>query len=132
MSAIRLEKNGRQSSSKQMRHLDIRHFFIKDCVESGELNVKHCGTDYMIADYYFTKPLQGKKFRYFRDLILGITDIDSTDQIRSLLKQDLKWPSQGHSGEFKMTESDKIGDTSEHVKPAEMKRLQFRDLMNRS
>jgi hypothetical protein len=91
MSAIKLERNGRQSSSKRTRHLNIRHFFIKDRVDAGELNVKHCGTDDMIADY-FTKPLQGNKFRKFRDLIMGVTDIDSTDQIRSVLESDLNWP----------------------------------------
>jgi hypothetical protein len=88
MSAIKLERNGRQSSSKRTRHLNIRHFFIKDRVHAVELNVKHCGTDDMIADY-FTKPLQGRQFMKFRDLILGIADIDSTDQIRSVLKEDL-------------------------------------------
>jgi hypothetical protein len=98
MSAIKLERNGRQSSSKRTRHLNIRHFFIKDRVDAGELNVKHCGTDDMIADY-FTKPLQGSKFIKFRDLILGITDIDSTDQIRSVLEKDLKWPN--HNGQNK-------------------------------
>jgi hypothetical protein len=91
MSAIKLERNGRQSSSKRTRHLNIRHFFIKDRVDSGELNIKHCGTEDMIADY-FTKPLQGSKFIKFRDLILGLTDIDSTDQIRSVLESDLNWP----------------------------------------
>jgi hypothetical protein len=91
MSAIKLERNGRQSSSKRTRHIDIHHFFIKDRVQAGELNVKHCGTEDMIEDY-FTNPLQGAKFIKFRDLILGITDIDSTDQIRSVLEEDLKWP----------------------------------------
>jgi hypothetical protein len=77
--------------------LNIRHdFFIKDRVDAGELSIKHCGTDDMIADY-FTKPLQGSKFIKFRDLILGITDIDSTDQIRSVLESDLNWPNlNGH------------------------------------
>ena len=32
----------------------------------------HCPTEEMIADY-FTHPLQGKMFRYFRDLIMGIS-----------------------------------------------------------
>jgi hypothetical protein len=58
-----LENNGHQSSSKRTRHLNIKDFFIKDWVEAGKLNIKHCRTDDMIADYV-TKPLQqGKKFR---------------------------------------------------------------------
>ena len=32
----------------------------------------HCPTEEMIADY-FTHPLQGKMFRYFCDLIMGIS-----------------------------------------------------------
>ena len=30
----------------------------------------HLGTNEMLGDF-FTKPLQGTKFRFFRDLILG-------------------------------------------------------------
>jgi hypothetical protein len=57
-------------------------------VQVGESIIKHCGIENMIIDY-FTKPLQGSRFSKFRDLIIGITDIDSTDQIRSVLEKDL-------------------------------------------
>jgi hypothetical protein len=36
--------------------------------------------------------VQRSQFRKFRDLILGITEIDLTDQIRSVLESDLNWP----------------------------------------
>ena len=69
-SAILLERNGRRSSGQRTRHINIRYFFIKDCVESGKIVIRHCPTDKMVADYH-TKPLQGKKFRDFHDQIMG-------------------------------------------------------------
>ncbi|CAJ1962196.1 unnamed protein product [Cylindrotheca closterium] len=39
-------------------------------VEKGNVKIEYCPTDNMIADF-MTKPLQGEKFRKFRDLILG-------------------------------------------------------------
>ena len=60
-SAILLENNGYESVGKQSCHVKIKYFFIKDCYERQELDIKYCPTDKMVADY-FTKPLQGKKF----------------------------------------------------------------------
>ena len=54
-SAILLEKNGKASSSKRTRHINIRYFFVTDQVSKGNLAIEHCPTDQMIADY-FTKP----------------------------------------------------------------------------
>jgi hypothetical protein len=123
MSAIKLEKNGRQSSSKRTRHLNIKHFFIKDRVDAGELRIEHCGTDDMVADY-FTKPLQGEKFRQFRDLILGIKDFDATDQIRSVLKLDLESANlnqnTGHNDSV-------IGDTNGYNKNKCRNQVRFQD-----
>jgi hypothetical protein len=80
-SAMRMEQNGILSSSQRTRHINIRYFFIKDRVDKGELEVLYCPTDRMIADF-FTKPLQGKKFCDFRDLIMGITTDDYDPQER--------------------------------------------------
>ena len=44
MSSILLEKNGDQSSTRWTRHIDTRCFFVKDCVESGEIHIEHCPT----------------------------------------------------------------------------------------
>jgi hypothetical protein len=65
LSAILLEKNGRASSSKRTKHINVRYFFIKDRIVSGEITVKHCPATEMLADH-FTKPLQGAMFRRFR------------------------------------------------------------------
>ena len=69
-SAILLEENGKKSSGKRTRALNIRYFFMTDQVEKGNARIEYCPTDEMIADY-MTKPLQGQKFRKFRESIMG-------------------------------------------------------------
>ena len=71
MSAILLEKNGRLSSTKRTKHMNIRYFYIKDRVDSKDVRIEHCPTEDMLADY-FTKPLQGSLFLKLRDLIMNI------------------------------------------------------------
>ena len=70
-STMLLAKNGCASSGKRTRHINIRYFLVKDRVKSGEIEVEYCPTNAMIADY-LTKPLQGIKFRWFRDQVLNI------------------------------------------------------------
>ena len=60
ISSQRLELNSTGSSGKITKHTRVRYFFIQDRIKKGDINVEHCRTDEMIADY-FTKPLQGKK-----------------------------------------------------------------------
>ena len=50
--------------------INIQYFFVKDRVDKGEIEVEYCPTYHMVADY-FTKPLNGKLFRKFRDIIMG-------------------------------------------------------------
>ena len=57
-SAILLEQNGRASSSRRTRHINIRYSFVTDHANCGEIKIKHCLTAEMVGDY-FTKPLQG-------------------------------------------------------------------------
>ena len=66
MSLMLLEKNGRSSSSKRTRHMNIRFFFVKDQVASKEIRIEYCPTKEMVADF-FTKPLQGSQFYKLRD-----------------------------------------------------------------
>ena len=80
-SAMLLEQNGKYSSSQRTRHVNIRYFFIKDRIASGEVDVKYCPTELMYADF-LTKPLQGSKFIAFRDAIMGITPFQFMDQER--------------------------------------------------
>ncbi len=69
-SAMLVETNGRASSSKRTRHIEIRYYYVADRVAKGDLRVVWCPTDEMIADLV-TKPLQGKAFVKFRDLLIG-------------------------------------------------------------
>jgi hypothetical protein len=70
MSAILLETNGKKSSSKRTRALNIRYFFLADQVAKGNLDIEYLSTTEMWGDY-MTKPLQGKLFQKFRALIMG-------------------------------------------------------------
>ena len=69
-SAMLLETNGRASSSKRTKHIEIRYYYVADRVAKGDLRVVWCPTDKMIADF-LTKPLQGKAFVEFRDKLMG-------------------------------------------------------------
>jgi hypothetical protein len=81
-STMLLMKNGRLSSGKRTKHLDIRYFYVKDLIDRGLITIEHCISEEMIADF-FTKPIQGARFQLFRDLILNIPG--STLQYRSVL-----------------------------------------------
>eukprot|EP00980_Cylindrotheca_fusiformis_P022096 scaffold8982_cov74-Cylindrotheca_fusiformis.AAC.1 len=67
-----MENNGRQSAGQKSRHINIRYFFIKDRVASGEITLLYCPTGEMLGDF-FSKPQQGGMFRQFRDVIMGVT-----------------------------------------------------------
>ena len=69
--SILLERNGKRSSKKGTRHINIRYFFITDKVQNREINIEYTPTGEMIADY-FTKPLLGNLFQKMRDQIQGI------------------------------------------------------------
>jgi hypothetical protein len=69
-SAILLETNGKKSSGKRARALNIRNFFLTDQVEKGNVTIVYCPTDDMVGDFH-TKPLQGEKFGKFQNAILG-------------------------------------------------------------
>ena len=74
-SAILLEEDGSKSSSKRTKHINIRYYFITDRVNSNKLEIKYCPTDDMLADF-FSKPLQGKLFKKFWQVIMNISNAD--------------------------------------------------------
>ena len=85
-SAMLLEKNGKASSSKRTRHINIRYFFVTDRVATNEVSIQYCPTGDMVADF-FTKPLQGSIFKKFRDQIMNIAPTaDSPQDHRSVLE----------------------------------------------
>ena len=73
-SAMLMERNGRTSCTGNSRHINVRYFFIKDRIDKGEVSVDYCPTYLMLADY-FTKPLQGRMFKLFRNIIMGYLPI---------------------------------------------------------
>ncbi len=69
-SVMLLETNGHASSSKRTRHIEIWYYYVADQVAKGDLRVVWCPMDKMIVDF-LTKPLQGKAFVKFWDLLMG-------------------------------------------------------------
>merc|ERR1712086_532188 len=53
------------------KHIDRRHYFIRECVENGRLRVPFVATAENIADF-FTKPLMGKDFFRMRDRVMNV------------------------------------------------------------
>jgi hypothetical protein len=51
-SAILLEKNGKASSSKRTKHINIRYFFITDRVQKGDLSLAWCSTKKYDSRFY--------------------------------------------------------------------------------
>ena len=78
-STILLGTNGRASAGKRSRAINVRYFFLADQVEKGLVKIVYCPTGKMTADYQ-SKPLQGQKFIYFRDQIMGTTRPEFPDQ----------------------------------------------------
>jgi len=60
--AIRMKIDGRNSCTGNLRHVDIRYFFVKDRVDRTEIEISYCPTEAILADF-FTKLLQGTLFR---------------------------------------------------------------------
>jgi hypothetical protein len=72
-STIQLEKNGKQSSTKRTRHINIRYFYVRSKVKNGDVRIVYCPTKEMVSDY-LTKPLQGSVFRTHRNSIMGVSE----------------------------------------------------------
>ena len=72
-SAILLEKNGKASSSKRTKHINIRYFFVTDRIKKGDVSVEWCPTELMHGDF-MTKPTQGALFTRTRDQIMGAVE----------------------------------------------------------
>ena len=76
-SSIKLETNGKWSSGKRTRAINIRYFFVTDNVEKGNLQIEYKPSEDMVADF-LTKPLQGKKFEEFRAKLMGFHGKDNS------------------------------------------------------
>jgi len=85
-STMKLETNGKKSSTKRTRALDIRYFYLHDQIEKGNIEVHYCSTHDMHADY-FTKPLQGALFLKHKAKIMG-HDHDKVDFVSQVPRQE--------------------------------------------
>ena len=67
MSTMALVKRGEPAGTGS-KHINIRYFWIKDRVDSGEVSVEHTPTEVMVANL-LTKPVQGKQFLEERQML---------------------------------------------------------------
>lgn len=68
--------------------LDI--FLSKIWVDKKEVEIYHCETAEMLADY-FTKPLQGRIFKVYRDVIMGYKEIKKLKSIIAAIKERVEY-----------------------------------------
>ena len=68
-SAIDLAYNPEHHS--KTKHIERRHYFIRECVENGKLRVPFVPTKDNIADF-FTKPMTGKMYFDLRDKVMNV------------------------------------------------------------
>ena len=57
----------------RMKHVERRHFFIREAVEDHKIRVPYVRTDRNLADF-FTKPLSAKMFFPLRNKIMNVPD----------------------------------------------------------
>ena len=105
--AERMAKNGKMSCSRKSRHIAIKFFWIHDRVKQGQIEVKHCPTDVMLADF-FTKVLQGKRFDIFRRVIMGWDHISILNEhYKGLISERVSLKERvGDNGKINVTISD--------------------------
>ena len=91
--AIILENNGNYSSSKDIKHINIRCYYVTYHIENDELSLEWCPTVNMIGDF-ITKSTQDATFKRFRDQSMGITEVQKPNPgkpKRSLRSNKLAW-----------------------------------------
>ena len=83
MNTIQLERYGKRSSTKRMRHISIRYFFVTDKLQDKTLTVIfYCSTKEMISDY-LSKSLQKSLFHTHQNSIMQITEQDEDDSFNA-------------------------------------------------
>jgi hypothetical protein len=50
---------------KRAKHIKVRHHFLRDHVEKGDIEMKFIDTERQLADI-FTKPLDSSRFAFLR------------------------------------------------------------------
>ena len=52
-STMLLGNNGRHSSGKKTRHIEIRYYFITDHIKCKNVHLEYCPTEAMISDFFY-------------------------------------------------------------------------------
>ena len=60
LSLMQLDNKEKVRVKKKTWHINVRIFFVRDCISKSDMRVEHFSTDMLLADYY-SKPIQGKK-----------------------------------------------------------------------
>ena len=50
LSTMRLAINGSLSSSSRTKHIKAKYYFVKDKIEEGKIDLRHCPTEIMWSD----------------------------------------------------------------------------------
>ena len=61
-----------QEHHNKTKHVEHRHFFVRDMIEKFELTVPFVRTASNCGSDFFTKPLKPKSFKEFRKVIMNI------------------------------------------------------------
>ena len=94
-SATRMDKHGRKWCTWNSRNINIQYVFITDRIDKKETRVEYYPALEMFGDY-FTRPLQGKLFRAFWEILmrymlirkLKISFVSIEERIESIIKND--------------------------------------------
>ena len=71
LSTMRLAINGSLSSSSRTKHIKAKYYFVRDKIEEGEVDLRHCPTEVMWSDV-LNKPKQGAGFKKDRAVLMNV------------------------------------------------------------
>ena len=103
-SAIKMERNGRMSSTGRSRHINIRYFWVKDLVDNKMVKIEYCPTEHMLADF-FTKPLNGYLFQYLRSFVMGYKPMCELQRISAAERKSMTTEEDKNEEEYKEDEN---------------------------
>ena len=72
-SNIRLEANGKRSSTKKNSTYQHQILYVTNKIKSGDVVIVYHPTDKMVGDF-LTKPLNGTPFKNHRNTIMGVDE----------------------------------------------------------
>ena len=83
---------------------------MKDTIKNERIDIQHCPTERMIADFY-TKPLQGKLFRFMRDILMGLAPMPTEECVKLSTEVDKTKVSVGRRSKPMNSKKDQKGES---------------------